>query len=455
MLQILLVLVCGAAVTQSCDLNHLKSSCDVSLSYGEKDKLFDEARRTVQCLVNNIHHRKENDSEIAPRQSVLKRMRLVKCLVHDVHTVLKSSELSPAVTELFGNWSSTSSPDYECITCLMAQFHETVTTDELWKTTQLFIVELREVEYMSKSLNVSDSAINPWVRQFLSLKNWENFGKSETSQIVGTYGSIVYGGRAQHSVIFDSMVHDMYSRSGGIPGVAAVGTVFVLGLIWNCVLLKILVMHAETRDLILVNLTISNILNLILNNFVVQLLGSSIYDLYMSLYLCLVFVGLNIYSVALYSLHGFISAQAEGPMCDFYKLYGARLLSLGSWVVACLAPARLLLSQVGMRSGHVYMLMIYVFIPLSCSVIFAHAKTRTCSISRGLTLVYAVTYFPLFVVSISSFYTKSQDHFIEPFLLIYLNAFLNPISLYMTNGRFRFHFKRYLCCQYVEDLSYM
>ena len=450
----LLVILLTSEVTNCCELNLVRSSCDVNLSYVEKDKLFDEARRTVQCLVDIDRQQKDYSEEFA-RQRLKKRMRLFKCLVHDIHKHLNSADQSSLIVELFGNWSSTDFPVYNCVLCLVAQFHGTITRDELWKKFQFFFVELREVEYIRKSLNVTEATMNPWVHQFLNLENWDNFWKTETSELLGTYGTYVYGGRAQHSVIFDSMVKDMYSRSGGIPGVVAVGTVFVLGLIWNCVLLKILVMHVETRDLLLVNLAVSNILNLVLNNFVVQFLGPSIYDLYTSLYLCLVFVGLNIYSVAMYSIHGFISVQVEGPLCDFYKLYGARLLSLVSWLIACVAPARLLLFKVDVRSGHVYMLMIYVFIPLSCSVILAHAKTRTTSISRGLTLVYALTYFPLFVVSISSFYTKSQDHFIEPLLLIYLNAFLYPISLYMTNGRFRYHFKRYLCCQSVEDLSYM
>ncbi|KAJ9582995.1 hypothetical protein L9F63_022653 [Diploptera punctata] len=445
----MLVLLTTCEIAIGCDLNILTSTCDVNLTHAEKDKLFNEARRTVQCLVNNAHHHKDEYIDQSDKRNAQKRNDLFKCLVREVQVHLNMNDESCPIVQLFSNATTTNSSDFDCILCFLAQFHEALTRDHLCKTSELYLVQLREVEYIRKSLNVTDSMINPWVNDFLKINNWGKFLKGSTES-VGSYDAYI-----QHSVIFDSMVNDIYAKSGGIPGVVAVGTVFVLGLIWNCVLLKILVMHAETRNRILINLTVSNILNLVLNNFVVQLLGSSIYELYISLYLCLVFVGMNIYSMALYSIHGYFSMQSEGPLCDFYKLRGDKLLALLSGLIAFVAPIRLLLFEVSVRSGHIYMLMIYVFIPLACSVMFGHTKTRTSNISRGLTLVYALTYFPLFVVSISSFYTKSQDHFIEPLLLIYLNAFLNPISLYLTNGRFRYHFKRYLCCQSVEDLSYM
>jgi hypothetical protein len=458
--------------------------------------LHDEAKRVAQCLINNAEQYDKGSSTNETEDKVSDSLEIVKCLVrvikmghHDVaktesNGLTHSSELDTNSVQSYEELN-----ECECFVCLVAKFHDVlifrcnntgcndtcrlIVADDAQKIGEQFITDFEHIRDILMCVNVTGFSIYRWVKTFLDVSNCDTVTDKQTE--------FEYLPTALRSKRDDTYFGIPIKEAGGIPGIVILLSIYVAGFILNCILIRIFIRHEEMRKdskLIIINIAVSDILNLILHNPPIDIfLVNSIHSPLSVTYVFYVIIGLNIYSVMMFSCHIYLTVlpvnNRRNSGWKILRRYSPHAHALTASLLACVAPVPLISVMEEYYTVSLYVLVTYCAVPLCISTLFSvgtslqlgscvqnvhcgssgHEAQRNCRSRSANTLVAlivvsAVSYVPYCCLPFIPPYIgdQSDDYpFLIPWVFVWFNSFINPIALYVANRDFRRYFNKYLC----------
>jgi hypothetical protein len=272
-----------------------------------------------------------------------------------------------------------------------------------------------------------------------------------------------------------------FSEVGGISGFVILSSIYITGLVLNCILIRIFIRHEEMlkdSKLIIINIATADMLNLVLHSPPIDMfLVNSIHSPLSVTYVFYMIVGLNIYSVMMFSCHIYLTVlpvkNRRNSGYSFLRRYSPHAHALTAVLVACVVPLPLISVIEEYYSVSLYVLVAYCAVPLCGSTLFSvgtslqlgscvqsvHCGSNDHEALRGprsnnantlvaLIVVSAVSYVPYFCLPFIPPYIgeHSDEHpFLIPWVFVWFNSFINPIALYVANRKFRYYFNKYIC----------
>jgi hypothetical protein len=268
---------------------------------------------------------------------------------------------------------------------------------------------------------------------------------------------------------------------GGTSGVVILSSIYVIGLVLNCILIRIFVRHQEMRresKLIIINIAVADMLNLVLHSPPIDIfLVNSIHSPLSVTYVFYMIIGLNIYSVMMFGCHIYFTAvpanNRRNSGCRVFRRYSPHAHAFSATFLACVAPLPLISIIDEYYTVSLYVLITYCAVPLCCSTLFSvgtslklglcvhsihcgstgheamgTSRARSANTLVALIVVTAVSYVPYCCLPFIPPYIgeQTEDHpFLISWVFVWFNSFINPIALYVANSSFRRHFNMYIC----------
>jgi hypothetical protein len=272
-----------------------------------------------------------------------------------------------------------------------------------------------------------------------------------------------------------------FRQVGGTPGLIVLLFIYVTGLFLNCILIRIFIRHEEMRNdskLIIINIAVADMLNLILHSPPIDtFLVNSVHSPLSVTYVFYMIVGLNIYSVMMFSSYIYLTVlpvrNCRNSGYSDTKRYSPLAYALTAAILACLVPIPLISCIEEYYIVSLYVLVAYCGVPLCCSTLFSvgtslqlgscvqsvHCgssdhealrgpRSNSANTSVALIVVSAISYVPYFSLPFIPPYIgeDSEVHpFLIPWVFVWFNSFVNPIALYVANKNFRYYFNNYIC----------
>ena len=272
-----------------------------------------------------------------------------------------------------------------------------------------------------------------------------------------------------------------FRQVGGTSGLVVLLFIYVTGLVLNCILIRIFIRHEEMRKdskLIIINIAVADMLNLVLHSPPIDtFLVNSVHSPLSVTYVFYMVVGLNIYSVMMFSCYIYLTVlpvrNRRNSGYSGTKRYSPHAHALTAAVLACLVPIPLIYCIEEYYTVSLYVLVAYCVVPLCCSTLFSvgtslqlgscvqsvHCGSSDHDALRGprsnsantlvaLIVVSAVSYVPYFSLPFIPPYIgeHSDVHpFLIPWVFVWFNSLMNPIALYVANRNFRYYFNIYIC----------
>jgi hypothetical protein len=230
--------------------------------------------------------------------------------------------------------------------------------------------------------------------------------------------------------------------------------------------------------LIIVNIAVADILNLILHNPPIDVfLVESIHSPLSVTYVFYVILGLNIYSVMMFSCHVYLTVlplkNRRNSGWKTLRRYSPHAHAIMACMLACVAPVPLISVLEEYYAVSLYVLVSYCAVPLCFSTLFSvgtslqlgscvqnvHCgssdheaegshRSRNANTLVALIVVTAVSYVPYCCLPFIPPHVgeQSDDHpFLISWVFVWFNSFINPIALYIADRDFRRLFNKYLC----------
>jgi hypothetical protein len=282
----------------------------------------------------------------------------------------------------------------------------------------------------------------------------------------------------------DGILGIPFRQVGGTPGLIVLLFIYVTGLFLNCIFFIIFIRHEEMRndsELIIINIVIADVLNLILHSPPIHTyLVNSVHSPLSVTYVFYMIVGLNIYSVMMFSFNIFLTVlPVRNCLNSGYidtKRYSPHAYALTAAVLACLVPIPLLSCIEEYYTVSLYVLVAYCGVPLCCSALFSlvtplqlwtciqsvHCRSydhealrgtwsNSANTSAALIVVSMISYIPYFSLPFT-LKCIGEDPEVNPFMTLWVfvwsNSCMNPIALYVANSKFRYYFNNYICFNY-------
>ena len=283
------------------------------------------------------------------------------------------------------------------------------------------------------------------------------------------------------SKVEDGYLGNVFRQFGGTSVFVILFSIFVMGFFLNCILIRIFRRHEKMRKdskLIIINIAVADMLSLFLYsppiyNFLVNFIHSPLsvtYVFYM-------IVGLNIYSVMMFSCYIYLTElpnrNRRNSGYSGTKRYSPHAHALTAAFLACLVPIPLISCIEDYYTVSLYVLVAYCVVPLCCSALFSvgaslqlgscvqsvHCESSDDDALRGpwsnsaktsvaLIVVSAISYVPYFSLPFIPQYME-EDSDVHSFLISWVfvcfNSLMNPIALYVSNRNFRYYFNNYIC----------
>ena len=497
--------------SDTCDLTHIHTLCELDLLNRSPDSIEEEVNRTAQCLIIEPQlDSKDNNSE-----------EMFKCLAKDIQRTLQCTESVRShdinIENLFfdGNLNnelnSTHLYHHDCILCFLAQFHvimELYTTainfdkigcdffgslslnitlwEELTQTVQAFLAELnylKEIRPDYKVENVSASS-SAWFENYIDAENWVNFEFDIRTYIMTLTDNP--GSEFGYEVTIVLLVLH--------------GALFVVGFVGNAILFLIFARHREmlsASNVIILNLAIGDTLSLV-SNIIVSFMFNLSDSMLVGFLVCLsitLFIplstGVCVYSVTMLAIQRYVALASLGKDqgCRLLRRYSSVLFICAIWILAAASAVPLFLKTEFYEDYctvqltefiTVFNVVVYCVLPLLTTAAFStvtsrkmrrsvhkmpgevvgqksarNARTRSANILIGLIVVFAISYVPyyLFLFLYHHFNVEMLGFlqmFIISYTLIFVNSCCNPVALYAASGNFRKYFNKYLqwCCHF-------
>lgn len=479
------------------NLTNIRDACWLNLQKQDRRTLLEETRRFVLCLVNNTQ---DYDGDVLTNMTedvALDRLESLKCLVETImmgqHEVNKS-ENREKVLDIFNNFEFNKvccqtyrEPEVDgCVVCLVAKFHSILIftyNDTLCNDTFECSVSDNQIEeHLLNKLkcdrdicgNFTDCLRYCLTEITVNVKNCDTRFNTETIKFLHLPTAM----RSNEEKTYFGIPLQQF---GGTSGIIILSSIYVTGLILNCILIRIFIRHKEIRKdskLIIINIAVADMLNLILHSPPIDIfLVNSIHSPLSVTYVFYVIIGLNIYSVMMFSCHVYLAVlpvnNRRTSGCKELRRYSPHAHALTAALLACVAPIPLISVIEEYYTVSLYVLITYCAVPLCCSTLFsvgtslklglcvqnihcgsAGSETQRTSRSRSantlvaLIVVSAVSYVPYCCLPFIPPYIgeQSEEHpFLIPWVFVWFNSFINPIALYVANGNFRRYFNRYIC----------
>jgi hypothetical protein len=312
-----------------------------------------------------------------------------------------------------------------------------------------------------------------WVKTFVDIDNCDLHFDRQTE--------INYLPTALESKGDDTYFGIPAKQVGGTAGVVLLSSIYVTGFILNCILIRIFIRHEDMRKdskLIIINIAVADILNLILHNPPIDIfLVESIHSPLSVTYVFYMIVGLNIYSVMIFSCHVYLTVlpvnNRRNSDWKVLRRYSPHAHAIIASLLACVAPVPIISVLEEYYAVSLYVLVSYCAVPLCLSTLFSvgtslqlgscvqnvHCgssdhetdrsyRSRNANTLVALIVVTAVSYVPYCCLPFIPPYIgeQSDDHpFLISWVFVWFNSFINPIALYVANTEFRRLFNKYIC----------
>jgi hypothetical protein len=471
--------------------------------FQQKDEiaLREAARIFAQCLVNNTQQYEAGDFINETEGIASDQLANFTCLVSDMKMDQPEIDTPENKDILQGSLHNYESDErfietYEdfnkcsLFLCSVANFRDILlfrynnthcddkyryNAPEAQRICEEFFNELKDGRYIKNCVNVTESLRHSCVKIFLDINNCNIHLNTETR----IFPFIPRALKSKEEEIYFGI---SLREVGGITGFVILSSIYVTGLVLNCILIRIFIRHEEMRKdskLIIINIAIADILNLVLHSPPIDtFLVNSIHSPLSVTYVFYMIVGLNIYSVMMFSCHIYLTVlpvkNRRNSGCSVLRRYSPHAHALTAAVLACLVPVPLTSVLEEYYTVSLYVLIAYCAVPLCCSTLFSvgtslrlgscvqsvHCGSSDHETLRGprsksantlvaLIVVSAVSYVPYFSLPFVPPYIgeESDDHsFLIPWVFVWFNSFVNPIALYVANKDFRYYFNKYICC---------
>jgi hypothetical protein len=279
--------------------------------------------------------------------------------------------------------------------------------------------------------------------------------------------------------------------------------ILIIGLIGNCTMLVIFALHSEIRkpsDLLILNLVISDILNIITNiipHFVTELNSVDPFLNY-GVLTCQIITGLEFtsigssawnvvaFSIQRYRVFIMSSGNLDRKICCVPNKRFTFICIAAVWILAvALAVPNSLDAGVYVNGACSYLsdvqyilyrLLAYGVIPLVIITILytltagrlarsargmpgeiqglgtqKRARIKSAKVLISLTVVFALSYMPYFLISyfakLGIIHENSISEYVGAliFFLLFVNSAVNPVAIYISSANYRKYFNRYLC----------
>ncbi|XP_023708565.1 neuromedin-B receptor isoform X2 [Cryptotermes secundus] len=479
----------------TCNIINIPDTCWHDVQKQNRHALYEEAMRIAQCLVNNAQKYDNGSSTNGTEDRRTDSLEIAKCIVsviemghQDVDKTESNNLTDRSELDSISVRTHEDLNECDCFVCSVARYRDVLifrysnpgcndtcglTEAEAQKTGEQFITDLKHISDIFMCVNVTDRSIHHWVQTFVDINNcdfhldkrteFEYLPTALTSKQVDTYFGIPI------------------KQVGGAPGVVILSSIYITGFILNCILIRIFIRREEMRKgstLIIINIAVADILNLILHNPPIDIfLVHSIHSPLSVTYVFYVIVGLNIYSVMMFSCHVYLTVlpvnNRRNSGWKILRRYSPHAHAITALLLASVAAIPLISVMDEYYTVSLYVLVTYCAFPLCFSTLFSvgtslqlgscvqnvHCgssghetersfRSRNANTLVALIVVSAVSYVPYCCLPFIPPYIGEQpeDHpFLISWLFVWFNSFVNPIALYVANRDFRRSFNKYVC----------
>jgi hypothetical protein len=484
----------------TCKFTTTGDICCPDLRQQEELALREETRILAQCLINNTQQLEAGDFTNDTEDVASDRLENFKCLLsvmktdqpetdkHENKDKLKDYLHDYELYERFFHMQEIFNK-FSCLVCFDANFGNILifrynntycdkqcryNASDAQRICEKFFDELKHERYIKCCLNVTDSLEHSYVEIILVVNNCDTDSKTQTKifPLIPT---------AQKSKGEDTYFGIPFREFGGTSGFVVLGSIYIIGLVLNCILIRIFIRHDEMRKdskLIIINIAVADMLNLVLHSPPIDtFLVNSIHSPLSVTYVFYMIVGLNIYSVMMFSCHIYLTVlpvkNRRNSGCNFLTRYRPHAHALSAALLACLVPVPLISVIEEYYSVSLYVLIAYCAVPLCCSTLFSvgtslqlgscvqsvhcgstdhenlrGTRSKSANTLVALIVVSAVSYVPYFCLPfIPPYIGEHSDYhpFLIPWVFVWINSFMNPIALYVANRNFRYYFNTYIC----------
>ncbi|XP_021923420.1 uncharacterized protein LOC110831570 [Zootermopsis nevadensis] len=349
----------------------------------------EEARSVTQCFINNTRHDKEFASNLTEETpDHLDNFKYMVKIINISQHAVNKSENCDKIFDIFNNFKfneafcQTYEELEECdfVVCSTAKFHnilifrynDTVCNNtfglsvsdaqRIWE--QFYM--LNEIKYIGDICGNST--------EYCSVEIFVSANNCDTQTITFLHLPIALSSKYEYTY-FGIPIQQV----GGTTGIVILSSIYVIGLILNCILVRIFIRHQEMRKdckLIIINIAIADMLNLVLHSPPIDIfLVNSIHSPLSVTYVFYMVIGLNIYSVMMFSCHMYLTAlpvnNRRNSGCKVLRRYSPHAHALTSAILACVAPVPLISVIEEYYTVSLYVLITYCAVPLCCSTLFS------------------------------------------------------------------------------------
>jgi hypothetical protein len=498
-----LVMLVAFANSQSanitCKFTNTGDLCCPDLQQQEEIALDVESRIALLCLINNTQHSDaiNNNNETDGTEVDVKC--LVSVLQLDQNEVgrpeNKDKSLGPSHSNELEEGSFQTSEGLNkcsCLVCLVADIRDILTfrcndihsadryrydESEAQKICEQFSENSKFDRCIKTCAYVTEVLKHSCFKIFLSVNN-SDVPLNEHTRI------FPFVPTAMKSTGGDGFFGIPFRQVGGTPGLTVLLFIYVTGIVLNCILFRIFIRHEEMRKdskLIIINIAVADVLNLVLHNPPIDIfMVNSVHTPLSVTYVFYMIVGLNIYSVMMFSSYIYLTAlPVRNPCKSGYsdtKRYSPLAHALTAAILASVVPIPLVTCIEEYYTASLYVLVAYCAMPLCCSTLFSvgtslqlgscvqrvHSessdkealigtRSNSANTSVALIIVSAISYVPYFSLPFI-LGCIGEDSDVNPFLILWVfvwsNSCMNPIALYVANRKFRYYFNNYICFKY-------
>ncbi|XP_069702600.1 endothelin receptor type B-like [Periplaneta americana] len=467
-------------VEAECGFTFKQELCSLDLRQDDQEGLRQEAARTSQCLQQGGR----SANRVDRIQRVVEDIRgKLRCQRTDFDDDDKSKKLfcDKELDEIMSE-EGDGLKELNCVSCLLAQFdvilnysgvHECVSQATEMKQKFLTLISLVNIT----APNSSPRPPAVWVKHFLDVKRWTKSEYSECNILL---------------LLNEEDYKEIYTHMAKLyPLIIISCFIIAFGLIGNGILIVIFLRHSELRtgtNTMVFNLAFAHMLYLLLTaSFMfIPSVGEAFWQFdhraVSLLILWSVSLGVCVYSAMVICVQRYLAVISMTKSVRSRLRRFSPVLIYVVWIAALIVsvPTALLFMNNPVQKAKIVFLFNFFahdFIPVvtvaTLSAITSRhlrqsvanmpgegvgqtavkrRRSRSARVVTVLSVAFTLTYLPGYLMDVVIMFAcvPIQDAFVYfapvGYLVIFLNAFVNPIALYVGSGKFRRYFNIYLCC---------